>query len=91
MMQMSTFSPVFRPHGSGIPSEPIFFSPEPQKIVKDFIRLRYSFLPYNYSLAYQNSTQGIPMARPVFYQQKQPENDLQTWSYSGTFDIGFAC
>ncbi len=80
-MQMSTFSPILRPHGSGIPSEPIFFSPETQKIVKDFIRLRYSFLPYNYSLAYQNSTQGIPMARPVFYQQKQPENDLQTWSY----------
>jgi len=80
-IQMSTFSPVFRPHGSGIPSEPIFFNPETQKIVKDFIHLRYSLLPYNYSLAYQNTTQGIPMARPLFYQLKQPENDLQSWSY----------
>jgi oligosaccharide 4-alpha-D-glucosyltransferase len=80
-LQFSTFTPVFRPHGSGIPSEPIFFSQPTQDIVKTFMRLRYALLPYNYSLAYENSLYGWPLARPVFFHSSMPVCKFDEWQY----------
>lgn len=80
-LQFSTFTPVFRPHGSGIPSEPIFFGPATREIVKEFMRLRYSLLPYNYSLAYENALYGLPLARPVFFDAPMPRYKSEEWQY----------
>ncbi|MCX6270309.1 MAG: DUF5110 domain-containing protein [Bacteroidetes bacterium] len=66
-LQFAVFTPIFRPHGSGIPSEPVFFSEKTQDIVRNAMNLRYRFLPYNYTLAWQNSTTGSPLMRPLFY------------------------
>lgn len=66
-LQFAAFTPVMRPHGSGIPSEPVYFSEETQKIVRDFMKLRYSLLPYNYTVAWQNTVKGYPLMRPLFY------------------------
>ena len=49
-LQMSCFSPVLRPHGSGIPSEPVFFNDTTQRIVRKFMKLRYRLLPYIYTI-----------------------------------------
>jgi oligosaccharide 4-alpha-D-glucosyltransferase len=66
--EMGAFVPVMRAHGTGVPTEPIYY-PEPYKsIVKEFIRLRYEMLPYNYTLAYDYCTTGMPMARPLFFE-----------------------
>jgi oligosaccharide 4-alpha-D-glucosyltransferase len=76
-LQFATFTPVFRPHGTAlgdadpsakdIPSEPCFH-PEPYKtIVRRYINLRYTLLPYNYTLAYEQSKFGKPLVRPLFY------------------------
>ncbi len=64
-MQFGTFTPIFRPHGSGIPSEPVYFSDSVQKIVRKYMKLRYRMLPYNYSLAWNNTISGLPLAMPL--------------------------
>lgn len=76
-LQFASFTPVFRPHGTAlgdidahsahVESEPVFY-PDPYKsIVRRYIQLRYDLLPYNYTLAYQQSKEGKPLTRPMFY------------------------
>lgn len=83
-VQLGCFAPVFRIHGSGIETAPTAYSTATQNIVKKYIKLRYSLLPYNYTLAYKNSETGIPLARPMdFYQPQnsilQNNNDQYFW------------
>ncbi len=47
--------------------EPIFWDDVTRKRVTNYIRLRYSLLPYNYTLAYTNTTTGRPLMLPVNY------------------------
>jgi alpha-glucosidase (family GH31 glycosyl hydrolase) len=67
-LQFAVFTPILRPHGSGHPSEPVYWSDKTQEIVRNYMKLRYAMLPYNYTLAYQNATTGSPLMRPLFYQ-----------------------
>jgi len=65
-IQFGTFCPVMRAHGSGgVPSEPIYYAEPYKSILRNFIQLRYRLLPYNYTLAYQNSLTGKPLAIPM--------------------------
>jgi oligosaccharide 4-alpha-D-glucosyltransferase len=83
-LQFAAFTPVFRPHGStleelsgpedNIESEPVYY-PDPYKsIVRNYIRLRYQLLPYNYTLAYQQAKEGSPLTRPMFYNDNTDRN-----------------
>jgi alpha-glucosidase (family GH31 glycosyl hydrolase) len=67
-LQFAVFTPILRPHGSGIPSEPVYWNEKTQDIVRKYMKLRYAMLPYNYTLAYQNASTGSPLMRPLFYQ-----------------------
>jgi alpha-glucosidase (family GH31 glycosyl hydrolase) len=69
--QMGVFVPVMRAHGSGVPTEPINYQEPYKSIVRDYIKLRYRMLPYNYTLAYENTTTGMPLVRPVFFEDSQ--------------------
>ena len=66
-LQLAVFTPILRPHGSGIPSEPVFWSDKTQDIVRKYMKLRYAMMPYNYTLAWQNATTGAPLMRPLYY------------------------
>lgn len=66
-LQFAVFTPILRPHGSNFPSEPVFWSNKTQNIVRRYMKLRYALLPYNYTLAWQNSQLGTPLIRPLFY------------------------
>jgi oligosaccharide 4-alpha-D-glucosyltransferase len=72
-LQMGTFVPVMRAHGSGLPSEPVFFSAKTQKNVKEAIKLRYRLLPYNYTLTFENHAKGLPLARPLYFYYPKDE------------------
>ncbi|QEC40792.1 TIM-barrel domain-containing protein [Pseudobacter ginsenosidimutans] len=76
-LQFAAFTPVFRPHGTAledydktvksIPSEPVFWDGAVQFLARQYIRLRYELLPYNYSLAYEQAAKGKPLMRPLYY------------------------
>ncbi len=68
-MQLAAFTPIYRAHADPSPAapEPIFWDDSTQQIVKKFIKLRYQFLPYNYTLAFENSSTGKPLAMPLNY------------------------
>ncbi len=84
-LQMACFSPILRPHGSDIPSEPVYFSDTTQQIVRDFIKLRYSLLPYIYTLTYLASIEGEPIVRPLFYEFP---DDTATYSVGDEYMFG---
>lgn len=62
-LQMGTFSPMLRTHAQSKP-EPYHY-PQYESIIKKFIKQRYEWLPYNYTLAYENTAEGMPLARPI--------------------------
>ncbi len=73
-LQYGVFQPVFRPHAQEhIAPEPVFHDKTTKALAKQAILLRYSLLPYNYTLAYENSTKGTPLMRPLFFIEN--END----------------
>ena len=68
-LEMGAFTPVLRTHAQFKP-EPYHY-PKQTEILKKFIKMRYEWLPYNYTLAYENAQYGWPLARPVnFYGDK---------------------
>lgn len=71
-LQFGAFCPIMRAHGEGVPPEPIYYDKKYESIVRDYVKLRYSLLPYNYTLSCENTSSGIPIARAInFY---EPEN-----------------
>jgi oligosaccharide 4-alpha-D-glucosyltransferase len=81
-LQYGVFQPIYRPHAQdNIAPEVVFHDKITQDILRKFIKLRYKLLPYNYSLAYQNSTTGMPLMRPLFFESnvsntQNNKNDL---------------
>ena len=65
-LQLGLFTPVLRTHAQA-EAEPYKY-PAQQHIIKPLIEARYRWLPYNYTLAYENASQGLPLVRPLnFY------------------------
>lgn len=62
-VQMGAFTPTMRTHAQLKP-EPYHY-PESEDILREYIKIRYKWLPYNYTLAYENATKGWPLARPL--------------------------
>ncbi len=82
-LQYGVFQPIFRPHAQEVvPSEPVFRAPKAKALAKKSIELRYRMLPYNYTLAFENSQTGAPFMRPLFF--SEPENQ-DLWTDSDTF------
>jgi oligosaccharide 4-alpha-D-glucosyltransferase len=83
-LQFAVFTPIFRPHGTAlgdadinaidIPSEVCFYAEPYKSIVRRYIDLRYTLLPYNYTLAYEESKFGKPLVRPLFYDNNTDSN-----------------
>lgn len=70
-LQYGVFQPVYRPHAQEhIPPEPVFHDRTTQRRVRDAIELRYRLLPYHYTMAFENSTTGMPLMRPVFFEDE---------------------
>jgi oligosaccharide 4-alpha-D-glucosyltransferase len=70
-LQYGVFQPVYRPHAQEqIAPEPVLHDQETKDILREYVKLRYRLFPYNYSLAYQNSTTGIPLMRPLFFENE---------------------
>ncbi|MEM8817321.1 MAG: TIM-barrel domain-containing protein [Pseudomonadota bacterium] len=63
------FQPVYRPHAQEhIAPEPVFHDRKTRRLAREFIELRYRLLPYIYTLAWENSRSGMPLMRPLFFE-----------------------
>ena len=71
-LAMGVFTPTFRTHAQYKP-EPYHY-PAHEKETLRFIKQRYEWLPYNYTLAYENASKGYPLARPLNFYGENPED-----------------
>jgi oligosaccharide 4-alpha-D-glucosyltransferase len=72
-LQYGVFQPVFRPHAQEeVAPEPVFRDEAAKKLAAEAVRLRYAMLPYNYTTAFDNSRTGMPLMRPMLFEE--PEN-----------------
>jgi len=65
--QYGVFCPIFRVHGTRVPSENELWSygSKAQAILTDFDILRYRLMPYIYSLAWRTTHEGYTIMRPL--------------------------
>lgn len=63
--QFGAFNPMFRVHGSQADKEIWRWDEPTQRILTDYIRLRYRLLPYIYSASWQVTGDGGTMLRPL--------------------------
>ena len=44
-----------------------------QDILLPLVKKRYEWLPYNYTLAWENASQGLPLVRPIGMHDNNPD------------------
>ncbi|GFY77929.1 neutral alpha-glucosidase AB [Trichonephila inaurata madagascariensis] len=87
--QAGAFQPFFRAHSHHETRrrEPWLFDDSIKNQIRDAIRLRYSFLPYWYTLFYENELNGLPPMRPIWMEFPTERN---TFDMSDEYMIGTA-
>jgi oligosaccharide 4-alpha-D-glucosyltransferase len=74
-LQYGVFQPLFRPHAQEeVAPEPVFREPGTRALAREAVRLRYAMLPYNYTIAFENSRTGMPMMRPMLFEEPDEES-----------------
>ncbi len=70
-ISMAAFNPFFRTHTvKGSPwQEPWRYGEEVEAISRQYIELRYQLQPAIYTLFWQHSAHGLPMMRPMFFEE----------------------
>ena len=87
-MQYGFFCPVFRSHGADAPREIWQFGKKGEPVydaIEKMIRLRYRFLPYLYSTAWQVTSSNESYLRPLF---SDFANDHRVWDMTDEFLFG---
>ncbi len=66
-IQAGVFYPFCRSHSmlASRPQEPWSFGPRVTKIAREYIKLRYSLMPYIYNSFRQSAETGLPVMRPL--------------------------
>jgi alpha-glucosidase len=66
-MQLGAFTPYFRNHSAlnTRSAEPWTFGEHVTEIVKNYVSLRYTLMPYLYSSFYESTQSGIPVSRSL--------------------------
>ena len=86
-LQYGVFQPIFRPHAQEeVAAEPVLREQKTKELAKAAIELRYRLLPYNYTLAFENNQSGLPLMRPLFYEEPTNEklfgvSDSYLWGH----------
>jgi len=74
-ISMAAFNPFFRTHTvkSSHWQEPWRYGEEVEAISRKYIELRYQLLPAIYTLFWQHTAMGMPMMRPMFFEDPTDE------------------
>jgi alpha-glucosidase len=66
-IQLGAFIPFMRDHSEkGTKYQEPYVFEKSLPIIKKYMKLRYTLMPYLYTMAYEASRDGIPVARPLF-------------------------
>lgn len=87
-MQFGAFMPMMRSHGTDVYRELYYYGKQGEPVydaLVDAVRLRYRFLPYIYSTAWQVSKNDDSFMRALFMDFKQ---DKQTWNNNREYMFG---
>jgi alpha-D-xyloside xylohydrolase len=64
--EYATFTPTMRAHGMRKDTEVWSYGKQAEAVIVEYLRLRYTLIPYIYSLAKQTYDTGAPFMRPLF-------------------------
>ena len=67
-MAFGSFTPIWRPHGPGHKRWPLQRNATCQATATKYITARYELIPYIYSYARVAQATGMPIARPMFFE-----------------------
>ncbi|MGH8854820.1 MAG: TIM-barrel domain-containing protein [Telluria sp.] len=85
-LQYGVFQPVFRPHAQQeVAPESVFRSERAKVLAREAVWLRYAMLPYNYTLAFDNSRTGTPLMRPVLFEEDEATTMSSTYLWGRDF------
>jgi len=87
-MQYALFCPIFRSHGADAPREIWQFGQKGEPVydaIEKAIRLRYRFIPYLYSTAWQVTSANASYMRPLF---SDFTSDKKVWDTTDEFLFG---
>ena len=80
--QWGTFNPVFRMHGYMSETEPWKYGAEMENNMRQMLNLRYRLLPYIYSEAWQITSNGSTLMRPMVMDFTNDKNAVaQAYQY----------
>lgn len=85
--QAGAFLPFFRAHShlDTKRREPWLYDAQTLAVVRDALRLRYTFLPHWYTVFYQHNSTGAPVIRPLWVEFPR---DRQTFTIDNQLMIG---
>jgi hypothetical protein len=75
-IQFGVFSPILRLHSTNNPYQdrrPWAQDAATFQVMRDALQLRHQLIPYLYTMAWRNTTEGIPLITPMYYEH--PEDD----------------
>ena len=88
-LQYGVFNPIFRPHAhEDVAAEPVYKDIVTKAKAKKQVELRYQMLPYNYTLSFENNQKGIPLMRPLLFEEpynKSLLNVCETYLWGNDF------
>lgn len=88
-LQYGVFQPIFRPHAhEAVASEVARKDVVTKAAAKKLVELRYRMLPYNYNLAYENASKGLPLMRPLLFETPEKPaalNNTNTYLWGDAF------
>ncbi len=85
--QLAAFLPFFRTHSAigTKPREPWVYGEPTTGILRKFMNLRQQLMPYLYTLAWQATQNGLPLVRPIFWDNPA---ELSLWNIEDEFLLG---
>lgn len=86
-VQFAVFSPMMRTHSADQPEPYLPCYSSVFEDVRDFMNLRYRYLPYTYTLCYENAVEGTPLARPSNFHDVEGGNANSIDTYLWGKDI----
>lgn len=76
-IQFGVFSPILRLHSTNNPYQdrrPWLQDVTTFHVMREALQLRHQLIPYLYTMAWRNTTEGIPLITPMYYEYPEDEN-----------------